>query len=102
MCLFIANTERGIEIAVKAIPLDSLGSPLSTQVHAGLHAYTNKKRASEYPSPDRIIVECIIPKGTKFIRGKHEEIVSLRLKVGRAIHGNANLVKAFNKKSPGA
>jgi hypothetical protein len=97
VCYFTMGYER--RCFNKDFPLNLSKNPISEYIHAGLHVYTNKREAASYCLSDRILVECTIPKGTKFIRGTDGEIVTLRLKVGRAIHGPANLVKAFNKKS---
>lgn len=64
-------------------------------VREGLHTHTKKKRVF---SRDRILVECTIPKGTFFIRGRYNEIVSLALKVGKAVSGNKDFQVKFNTK----
>jgi hypothetical protein len=64
-------------------------------VNYGLHSYSSLRRAR---ANGTFIIECQIPKDTKYIRGKYNEIVSLKLKVIRAINGNKSQVKAFNKR----
>lgn len=74
-------------------------------VHAGLHASTTKKQARadvawnyDHCQNPSFVVECIIPKGTLYIKG-HGDIVSLKLVVGRAIsgsRGSSSVRRKFN------
>lgn len=67
------------------------------RVEQGLHAYIHAERADLFSrcDPDQIVVRCIIPRGTPFIRGVND-IVTLKLQVGKAIRGARHLVDAFN------
>lgn len=50
-------------------------------VNEGIHAYTNKKNALEATT----VIECIIPKGSQYIKGKYSEIVANKMKLKRRI-----------------
>ena len=54
-------------------------------VSAGLHAYTTLEKAAS--NPFYTIVRCIIPKGTKYVRGTEQEIVALKLVVKEVVGG---------------
>ena len=69
----------------------------SYSIHKGLHAYQSRTEAiARGKSGGYLVVECIIPKGTKYIRGSWD-IVSLSLKVGKAV-GRSKAARAFNGK----
>lgn len=48
-------------------------------VEAGLHAYTTLKGAHQYIWGKRMVIQVIIPKGAKYVRGTDNEIVSTDL-----------------------
>jgi hypothetical protein len=52
-------------------------------VHRGLHSASKKEQATLYGGD--VTLECVIPKGTKYIRGDNREIVSLALKPVRVV-----------------
>jgi len=54
-----------------------------TIVNKGLHSASTKSRARLYGGD--VTLECIIPRGTKYIRGNKSEIVSLSLKPIRVV-----------------
>jgi hypothetical protein len=70
-----------------------------TGIYKGIHAFQNLPKALNemrfngeigFPS---FIVEAIIPKGTKYIKGVDNDIVSLKLVIGKAINNTRNAVK---------
>jgi len=52
-------------------------------VYHGLHVYVTKRKAMQFQSS--LIVECVIPRRTPFIRGKNGQIVTLKLRIGKAV-----------------
>lgn len=54
-------------------------------VDDGIHAYTSKRAALNRLYTGRMIVKCIIPKGTRYILGHDSEIVSLKLRFVKAL-----------------
>ena len=63
--------------------VDALPENHTGVINKGLHSSSKKSRAQEYGGD--VTLECIIPKGTKYIRGNHSEIVSLALKPIRVV-----------------
>lgn len=53
-------------------------------VNRGLHVYATKRKAM-MDGTSGLIVECTIPRHTPFVRGTHGEIVTLKLRVGKAV-----------------
>lgn len=52
-------------------------------VNAGLHAFTTLERAQRIQL--YTIVRCVIPKGTKYVKGSEGDIVALKLKVKEVV-----------------
>lgn len=78
---------------------DKLPAEIDCRINRGLHGYETLKaaRRGAYDS-GRIIVRCVIPPDTPFIRGKRGEIVTLALTVGEAVYGKRVLLRKFNGK----
>lgn len=62
-------------------------------VNEGIHAYYSKKADLINCCLDSVIVECIIPKGAQYIKGKYSEIVATEMKLKRIIAENGKLKK---------
>lgn len=45
-------------------------------INAGYHSYVSSWYTQKYCSPDFVIIECIIPKGTEYYINEKQEIVS--------------------------
>lgn len=78
--------------------------PYLFSINKGLHTYTTKtaaiKRIREVGCY-RIVVACTIPRRTPFILGQNSEIVSLKLRIGKAITSTPDTrhyKNAFNKR----
>jgi hypothetical protein len=57
------------------------------EVYEGLHAYRFLDEAEVHAySPGAVVVECIIPKGARYIVGRNQDIVSTRLIVGDVVY----------------
>jgi hypothetical protein len=70
-------------------------------VYAGLHAYTSlaeaKDNARGWYSP-KVVVKCVIPKGTRYILGRYNQVVSLSLEIRQAVWAtHTTLKRDFNK-----
>lgn len=66
------------------IEVDDDEGSASMNIHEGLHAYTQAKKdeGSIYPSYTQVVMEMVIPKGTKYILNFNEtEIVALAMKI---------------------
>lgn len=62
-------------------------------VNEGIHAYVSKKSALTNDNLRDVIVECIIPKGAQYIKGKWDEIVTTKMKLTRIIAEGGKLKK---------
>lgn len=49
------------------------------RIYQGLHSYTNYETARNRKNINEVIVKCIIPKGSKYFLGIHNDIVSDKL-----------------------
>lgn len=49
------------------------------EIHRGIHAYTNQNYARRFRCYNEIILECVIPAGTPYIKGTECEICTLQL-----------------------
>jgi hypothetical protein len=72
-------------------------------VGRGLHSYKTISYAKgyEYDKTERLVVRCYIPKGALYIEGEKNELVSLKLRVGKAVRFkgcNRKIADAFNRK----
>jgi hypothetical protein len=63
--------------------VDTLPENHTGIINKGLHSASKKRRAQLYGGD--VTLECVIPKGTKYIRGNNSEIVSLYLKPVRVV-----------------
>ena len=63
--------------------VDTLPENHTGIINKGLHSASKKSRAQLYGGD--VTLECIIPKGTKYIRGTNNEVVSLSLKPIRVV-----------------
>jgi hypothetical protein len=61
-------------------------------VHQGIHAYYNKKTAIRKSEQDYngVVVECIIPKGAKYFKGRNQDIVATEMKLGKIVYRAKN------------
>lgn len=76
----------------------------SSDIYQGLHAYVKRstaiKNARMYGN-SKIVVECTIPRRTPLVLGKGGEIVTLELRVGKAVYGTKesySLKDSFNER----
>lgn len=76
---------------------DTIPADIDRHINRGLHGYETvaaARRGAYWGG--RIIVRCVIPPDTPFIRGKKGEIVALALVVGKAVYGQKSLCRKFN------
>jgi hypothetical protein len=59
--------------------------PNTKAIHEGLHSYRTPTDAVVHQKGRQFIIECIIPKGTRYIEGINGELVSLKLKPVRIV-----------------
>lgn len=56
-----------------------------TNINRGLHAYISKEKAKWYATNYEDIFRCIIPKGSYYVLGNRNDIVSNQLQLGNPI-----------------
>jgi hypothetical protein len=70
------------------------------EIYKGLHVFSTLAAARRY-HPGSIVVECMIPRRTPFIRGTYSQIATLGLRVGKAMkkrrYTPERYVERFNK-----
>jgi hypothetical protein len=86
---FTPYRQTKVNIGSKGTQMKAELAILGSQVNQGIHAHTNKAFAihkSNDSDMNGIVVEAIIPKGARYLKGNYNDIVASEMKLGRIIH----------------